>query len=172
MKKKSMILPFLAAGMILSSSIGSVWAYFTTYVEAQGGYTLSLGEETSIEESFSSWTKHVTIKADADSGPVYVRARAYCSAYPVEYSDAGGKWTPGSDGFYYYSDMINANEATEELLVKISDVPSDKVEQKDFNVIVIYETTPVQYREDGSPKDAVEIDWNAGLDITTVEGGI
>lgn len=171
MKKNNVILAFLAAGLVAASSVGSAWAYFTTYVEAQGGHAISLGDQTTIEESFSSWTKHVAITADEGSEPVYVRAKAYCSAYTVTYSDESGKWTPGSGDYYYYSDILRAKETTDELLVQIRDVPSDEVEQKDFNVIVIYETTPVQYHEDGTPLGADEIDWDVALDITTVEGG-
>ena len=67
MKKKNVILALLAAGLVLTSSVGSAWAYFTTYVEAQGGVTISLGDETDVEETFSSWTKHVSITVDENS---------------------------------------------------------------------------------------------------------
>ena len=39
-------------------------------------------------------------------------------------------------------------------------------------MVIIYETTPVQYDENGKPLPASEIDWNDKLDITRVEGGV
>ena len=44
MKKKSIFVAAFAAAMVAAASVGSAWAYFTTYAEAQGGYTISLGE--------------------------------------------------------------------------------------------------------------------------------
>lgn len=178
MKKKQIFLGFLAAGLVMSSSVGSVWAYFTTYVEARGGEVISLGDETSVTEEFSQWTKHIRITSDADSKPVYVRAKAFCSAYEIQYIDPNAadsdseKWTPGADDYYYYSGIVEGGGETTELLVHIKDVPSEEVDQKDFNVVIIYETTPVQYDENGKPLPASEIDWNDKLDITRVEGGV
>ena len=178
MKKKQIFLGFLAAGLVMSSSVGSAWAYFTTYVAARGGEVISLGDETSVTEEFSQWTKHIRITSDADSKPVYVRAKAFCSAYEIQYIDPNAadsdseKWTPGADDYYYYSGIVEGGGETTELLVHIKDVPSEEVDQKDFNVVIIYETTPVQYDENGKPLPASEIDWNDKLDITRVEGGV
>ena len=175
MKRKHVFLAFLAAGLVLTGSIGSALAYFTTYVEARGGAVISLGDQTTVTEEFSQWTKHIRITSDADSGPVYVRAKAFCSAYEFVYTDPSedkNKWMPGADDYYYYSDIVEGGGTTEELLIQIKDVPSTDVEQKDFNVIVIYETTPVQYDENGTPIPAKDIDWNGKLDITRVEGGV
>ena len=180
MKKKNVFLTFLAAGLILTGSIGGARAYFTTYVEAQGGYPLSMGDETTVEEDFSNWTKHVAITREADSEPVYLRARAFCSAYELTYSDGSGKWTPGGDGYYYYSDSSDLwtsvadtegeeeQVRAEELLVQILNVPSGEAEQKDFNVVVVYETTPVRYNDAGNPY----ADWSSTLDNGMVEGGV
>lgn len=188
MKKKNIIPAVLAAGLVLSASVGSAWAYFTTYVEAQGGYTLSLGDETTIRENFGSWRKSLLVTSDEGSEPVYVRARAFSGElYPVAYSDMdqgkypvkyddkdypyneGGVWTPNADGYYYYSNILYGGGHTNVLEVTIQDVPED-VTEKEFNVVVIYETTPVQYREDGTPYGPEEIDWDAAkLEVT--EGG-
>ena len=78
MKKKNVLLAALAVSLTLSAGAGSAWAYFTTYANASGGYTLSLGAKTTVSENFSSWTKHVVITSQADSKPVYVRAKAFC----------------------------------------------------------------------------------------------
>ena len=169
MKHTNKILFLLAAIMIVTTAgIGSAWAYFTTYCSAKGGYTIELGDQTEIEEEFSNWTKHVSITSAADSQPVYVRARGYCgSSYSLIYSDSTGKWTPGDDGWYYYSDVVNASESTDTLDIRIEGVPSDVTDPASFNVAVVYETTPVQYHEDGS----AYADWNITLYTGNVEGG-
>ena len=165
MKKKNICLAVFAAVLILAGSAGSAWAYFTTYVEAQGTQTIALGDQTTIEEPKPvDWTKTVTITSDEDSQPVYVRARAFSgSQYPLEYSGSK-KWTPGAGGYYYYSDILYAGGKTEELKVKINGVPEEIKESMELNVAVIYETTPVLYDENGDPY----ADWNGDV---TVEGG-
>lgn len=168
MKKKTVYLAALALVLTLSASIGSAMAYFTTHVEAEGRYRLELGNETGIDEEFSDWTKHVTIRNTSESQPVYVRVRAFAgSEYELSYLDASGKWTPGADGYYYYSNILNAGEAADMLDIRISNVPEELKESVSFNVAVIYESTPVQYDENGDPY----ADWSIKLDSGDAEGG-
>lgn len=167
MKRRNMYLTALAFVLIFTTAIHSAWAYFTTYAEARGGYTLSLGDETTVGEEFSAWTKHVTITTSEDSEPVFIRARAFCgSEYSLVYSDASGKWTPNSDGYYYYSDVVPGGGHTEVLDIKIENVPADVKDSDSFNVVVIYETTPALYREDGTPY----ADWTRKVDTGEVKG--
>lgn len=141
MKMKNIFLLALSIVLILATSMNSALAYFTTYAEAKGGYTIHLGG-TNIEEQFSNWTKHVTITSEPNSQPVYVRAKAFAGGqYELSYGGKG--WTQGDDGYYYYDEILRAGEATTELLIKINDVPESAVEGDHFNVIVIYETTSV-----------------------------
>ena len=51
MKKTKYLLTLLAAGTILTAGIGQAMAYFTTYVEAEGNFTIRLGDETKITET-------------------------------------------------------------------------------------------------------------------------
>lgn len=172
MKKNLKFLAVLAVVLVLGSSIGSAWAYFTTYTSARGGYVMKLGDETEIGEKFSEWTKHVSITSDENSEPVYVRAKAFCgSKYTLVYSSENNKWTAGDDGYYYYSDIVYGGQTTEELLVKIENVPEGE-DADSFDVVVIYETTPVLYHEDGTPY----ADWSlvlvdAAAPAAAAEGG-
>ena len=53
-------------------------------------------------------------------------------------------------------------------MVKIENVPVEDVKDgSEFNVVVIYETTPVLYDESGKPY----ADWNAKQEARAVEGG-
>lgn len=168
MKRKEILLAVLAFVLVLSSAAGNAWAYFTTYAEAQGGHPIKLNPDTDIEEGFSNWTKTVSIVSADDSEPVYVRVKAFSgSEYGLVYSTDSDKWVPGADDYYYYSDILYAGERTDALKIEIKDVPdSKKAEIGDsLNVVVIYERTPVQYNEDGSPY----ADWNIKLENDTSE---
>ncbi|MCI8513299.1 MAG: hypothetical protein HFI93_01510 [Lachnospiraceae bacterium] len=158
---------FLVAGMILTAGITSASAYFTTYTEAEGGYPIALGDTTTIYETVSEWTKHLRITNQEGSEPVYVRARAYCGRmYSLSYESESEYWSkaPDEEGFYYYNKILEAGETAEELRIRITNPPQDASDS--FNVIVIYESTPVQYDENGNPY----MDWNLKLD-STVETG-
>ncbi len=170
MKKINGLLAAAAVMLVLSAAIGSAWGYFTTFVEVRGGHTLKLGSRTEIDEEFSDWTKRVSISSKPDSVPVYIRAKAFCgSEYQLTYSDKNKKWTEGEDGYYYYSDILYGGQTADELLVKIENIPADAdVKDSDnFNVVVIYESTPVLYDKDGQPY----ADWDAELETGNVEGG-
>lgn len=160
MKRMRYLLPVLALSLVMTAGIGKAWAYFTTYASAQGGIPIELGSETEITERFSSWIKHLTITNDEGSEPVYIRARAfYGGNYTVTYEGTG--WSAGEDGYYYYDGIVEGGGSTSELLVKIGGIPEEDLkDQQTFNIIVIYESTPVQYHEDGTPY----ADWTAVLD--------
>ena len=154
----------LTAGVVFTPKIHSADAYFTTSTGAAGGRTLQVGSNPDIEEEFSGWIKTVIVSNGEDSQPVYVRARAFGgSAYTLQYQDESGRWTAGEDGYYYYSDIVGAGESTSPLRVGIDGIPE---EGGSFNVAVIYESTPVQYHEDGSPY----ADWEIRLETLGTTG--
>lgn len=163
MKKKDIIpkkilLAVLTAAVALTPAVGSSSAYFTTYTGAAGGRILQVGSQPDMEEEFSGWVKTVTITNSEGSQPVYVRARAFSgSSYSLNYQDETGSWTPGNDGFYYYSEIVEGGGAAAPLKVAISGIPEG---EGSFNVAVIYESTPVQYHEDGTPY----ADWSIKLE--------
>ena len=76
MKLKKLLLPLLAAVLVLSAAVPSAMAYFTTYTRAKGGYTIRLSRTTTITEEYGDWQKSVTIQ-NTEGGAVFVRARAY-----------------------------------------------------------------------------------------------
>lgn len=184
MKKKTigyLGLSLLTAASVLTAGVSGALAYFTTYTGAEGGHVVHLGDRTQIRESFDSWTKHVTVTSDPESEPVYVRARAFCARYGFRYQPSSERWTTGKGGwneivpegadeYYYYTEILNGGESTEVLDVVI-DIPSKEEDEKfedgdNFNVIVIYESTPVRYHEDGTPY----ADWTQTLDVVTDTG--
>lgn len=143
--KKSLCLAAAALTLTAGISAGTAMAYFTTYTEASGGVTLNMGfSETIPKEDFSNWTKHVSVENTGDYD-CYIRVKALAgSKYQdgLQYSDSDGKWTPGEDGYYYYSDPIAPGESTSVLDIRIDSKESDA----SFNVVVVQESTksPVQ----------------------------
>ena len=169
MKHKNLILTALAVTMLLAGTVGSALSYFTANTEAVGSKSIELGDSTTVTEDFSNWIKHVAVTSEADSQPVYIRVKAFCgSEYSLVYSDGDGSWTPGSEGYYYYNPIVNAGETTSALDIRIENIPADVKDADSFNVVVIYESTPVQYREDGTPY----ADWSLKLTTGTTEGGV
>lgn len=149
-KKKNILLTLAALTLTAGLSVGSAMAYFTTYATAAGSAQLKLGSTvTKIDETVTEWTKHITI-SNTGNFDCYIRVKAFAGEVYQErlvFSDASGKWTPGADGFWYYSDILPVGSSSEELLIKIDNLEKEE----NFNVIVVQECTPVAYDESGSP---------------------
>lgn len=159
MKKKNIFLFALAIVLILATSISGALAYFTTFAEAKGGYVIELGNGTElVEQRFSDWTSRVFVFNSENSQPVYVRAKAFAGN---EYylSCYGDGWTRSKDGYLNYDEILYGGATTSELNVEIQNLPDEgaleNIRKKrggvHFNVVVIYETTPVLYDENGTP---------------------
>lgn len=153
MKKRSVLFAVAVVALILASNLPLAWGYFSTYTEASGRVQIQGRRiDTEIEEpDVSEWTKHVKITNSEDGSPVYIRAKAFCgSEYELVY-DGQGHWSQGADGYYYYDGILEAGGETPELLVKINNPPEKPVDGQEFNVVVIYESTPVRYDANGRP---------------------
>ncbi len=162
---KTICLAAAALILVTAVTIGSAMAYFTTYVTAKGGYVVELGfTKTEIKEEVEYGKKVIALTNTGDFD-CYVRMKALTGdAYKdsLEYLEPenAGKWTPGADGFYYYSDIVAPSETTSELVVRFS-FPEGK-EPTDFNVIIIQECTPVLYDENGKPY----ANWSVIADVS------
>ena len=164
--KKHTFLFVLAAVLIILSTAVPVLAYFTATVHVKGSRTISLGSSAQMEENFGSWQKKIVVRADDDSQPVYVRVRAFAgSTFELEY-DSDGSWYDGGDGFWYYTEILNAGENTSELVVTIKNIPDDPAAGDAFSIAVIQEYTPVRYTSSGEAYS----DWDSQLE-TVMEGG-
>ena len=168
MKRLNILLSGLLLVMILSTSIGTALAYFTANTQAEGAVPITLGDREEINEDFDNWVKHVTITSDEDSEPVFIRAKVFYSvASGLTTSISGSGWSLGEEGHYYYSEIVKGGETTSVLDVAIGNIPQDAEEGDEFNVVVIYESTPVRYEADGT----AYADWDHILDTGTQEGG-
>ena len=156
--KKTLCLAGTALLLTAGLSVGSAMAYFTTYTQVSGGVTLSLGMTTTTpEETVDNWTKHVTVQNTGDYD-CFVRVRAFAGAqYQDGLTYSGNNWSLADDGYYYYSQIVEAGSSTEDVLdIRIA---HENIDQ-DFNVIVVQESAPVIYDENGNPTG----DWDHILD--------
>lgn len=169
--RKTICLASLALILVANLAIGGVLAYFTTYTVAKGGVTLNLGfAKAEINEEVVDGKKELVLINTGDFG-CYVRMKALTGdAYKdtIIYEEPGGlgKWTPGADGFYYYSDIVPAAGFTEQINVGFT-FPADPDGEgeevpPDFNVIIIQECSPVLYDEEGNPY----VDWDVKADVS------
>ena len=74
-----------------------------------------------------------------------------------------------ADGYYYYNSAVPGGGKTSELSLKIENIPEDPEDMERFNVVVIYESTPVRYHEDGSAFTVEETDWDEIVDTGSTE---
>ena len=193
MNKRKWLLVLLTFALIISAGIQPTIAYFTTYVRAKGGHKVSIGDTTTIEESFKDWTKTVKIRNKKGSEPVYIRAKVVYTDLSGElgFTASGTGWTElQDDGYYYYSSAnpttntitvngrsVNAmtgltalegGQPTEDFVVKITKIPADPEKGTKFSVTVVYESTPVRYDASGNPY----ADWDAKIvKVDSTTGG-
>ncbi len=163
------LLAVLAIVAVLGISVKDSLAYFTTYARARGGRELTLGNTTEIEEEYDG-QKHIRVSSQGNAD-CYVRVKVFAGSL-VELTYGGsGKWAPGADGYYYYSDVVPAGGMTEELLVSIHASGEMKELGTDFDVIVIQECAPVMYDGDGNPYPPSDGEvWARSFEVDT-EGG-
>ena len=187
MRKRNLILIALVFALIICATIQPAIAYFTTYARAKGGHEVTLGDKTTITEKVSNWTKGVTIANEEGSAPVFIRAKVlYEGKYTIAVSGAG--WTAlQDDGYYYYGvnptqlTVLDENQSTSQLSVEIQGIPTKSSAEgadntafeqlkdgESFSVVVVYESTPVRYHEDGT----AYANWDAQIvEVGSTTGG-
>lgn len=149
------VLCLAAAGLVLAgtATVGSAYAYFTTYVQTSGKIAMELGRtETEIEEQVKDGMKIVQVKNTGEYA-CYVRVTAFAgSEYTLTYEDGGsGNWFDGGDGYWYYKELLQPGETTESMQIKLpSELFEHVTDEKDLNVIVIQECAPESYDDAGN----------------------
>lgn len=148
MKKKRILLLLLEIFGLLA--IGGIVAYFTSGDTADNLITIGSNEIEIVEEfdppdeltPNSTFHKDVKFENTGES-PCYIRVAVkftdmdigkYCSM------DYNPKWVEGTDGYWYYPDLVNPGEQTESLFttVTIGDVPVETI--TGFDIIVYGES--------------------------------
>lgn len=176
--RRTLLLALTALLLSLGAAAGSAMAYFTTYVTAQGGHELSLGFTTTIpNEKVSDWSKTITL-TNTGERDCYVRLKVFAgSSYTLTYEfDQNGGWSLGSDGYYYWHEILRPGETAghtgggetpdDAFVVRIGK-PQDA--NQSFNIIVVQECTPVPFDENGNPLAWDQVDWSRTADVVKTE---
>lgn len=166
MKKKIIFLLALSILLVTAVTMNSTLAYFTTYAQAKGGYTIHLGHGgTSMETQVEGGYHHVVITNDGQ--PAYVRVRVFTpSDFRSTIGSSDNKWVYDGNGYWYYNEILGVG-STSELLVEITPPEThvnDAGDQR--HVIIIYESTPQQFDDHGNTIEPKKADWNR-----EIEGG-
>ena len=160
MKNRNILIIFMIIAVCLIS-VPSAMAYFTTYARVKGTKPVSLKEVVRLKEEEISGNKRVTIRADRDSDPVFVRVRAYASAEIeglMDYVYESGEWNETADGWFEYRKVLMPGEEA------TMDIEIDKLnlEMTQFNVIVVYEYIPAISDGNGGYVKDWDAEWTGG----------
>lgn len=152
MKFRHYFLLIAAVLALLTASVGGAVAYFTANASAAGQRSLSISKPTThVEETVVSGTKHVTVVNDADSQPVFVRVRAFCgAAYELETGSEDANWVQRGE-FWAYAQPLQPGSSTSELLIHLKNLPAGTQDVRQFNIVVVEETSPVLCTPQGEP---------------------
>ncbi len=181
-------------GLTAVCGFGGTYAYFTYLREMKNRFTVGHNEITVTEEydppdeiipgEETSFFKKVQVE-NTGSVPCYVRVRLeysdsdmkqFCTnvlgenrAPAEEWGDrieefSDGRWIFGTDGWYYYRDVLEVGERTDRLLEKVEvSVPQELEDRiKEFEILVYGESIQTminQAREDGKPTAAEADDY-------------
>ena len=172
MKNKTTAILVTAALLLASAGIGKAAAYFTTYAEVKGSMPIHLGDTTTITEETDGTEKEVTITNSLNSNKaVWVRAKAITGEKYKEglvYSETEN-WTEDGE-WHIYNEPLEPGE-TAQMHVSITDWPKEDV-GKDFNVVIVYETTPaVEDGEKDGELSYLAADWKGSASNGAEEGG-
>lgn len=147
MKKKSIFLVALSIILLIAATANSTLAYFTSYITAEGGYTLNLQKG------------RVTVLTDVDGGchwvqlvnsegnlPIYVRGR-FIVPDGCTLEMGGQGWTEG-DGYWSYTSILNPGEETTQLQATVTRLAG--YDPDSYDIVFIYETSPVLRDQNGN----------------------
>ena len=82
------------------------------------------------------------------------------SSYTLTYEfDQNGGWSLGSDGYYYWHEILRPGETAGH--TGGGETPDD--------VIVVQECTPVPFDENGNPLAWDQVDWSRTADVVKTE---
>lgn len=181
-------------GLTAVCGFGGTYAYFTYLREMKNRFTVGHNEITVTEEydppdeiipgEETSFLKKVQVE-NTGSVPCYVRVRLeysdsdmkqFCTnvlgenrAPAEEWGDrieefSDGRWIFGTDGWYYYRDVLKVGERTDRLLEKVEVSVPQELEDgiKEFEILVYGESIQTminQAGEDGKPTAAEADDY-------------
>lgn len=172
---KHKLLSLLLILLVFFVSVPSTLSYFFTYVETSGTVTVKLYDDSEIIEEVpgDDPIKNITIKADDNSDPIFVRVKVF-AADDVTISTNSEGWSL-IDGYYEYVNPIDGfdsdsefQRSTSTLKLEIT-IPKTTSEEDavEKHVVVVYEATPAIFENGSWTKN-----WNITINKNAnAEGG-
>lgn len=161
MNKKLIAIASTALVLTAAVSIAPSMAYFTATATTAGKAAIKIEDtHTTVEEKHkddSAQTKVISL-TNEKAVPCFTRVLVVMPN-GVEATYSGEGWELGTDGYYYYDSVVEANGKAADLTIdftvddaKMAKENPDKLdsEYRDFNIIVIPESSKVLYAADGS----------------------
>lgn len=160
MSNKKIMLSVLALMLVLTATIGTTLAYFTTFTSAEGRHPISLGTTTTTTEIIDGVNKEITITNSNPGNDAYIRVKAFYGS-DADVTMVGSDWKQGEDGWWYYNKILAPGETTSMIkaFVEIKEDAADK-----FDIVVVHES--IQAFDPSV--SAIDANWDDVLDI---EGG-
>lgn len=157
MKKKSILIVLAVLLVFIATApIQESFAYFTAHDEASGEAVVDLTWSTELKEDIDNNEKHITI-VNTGKTPVIARVRVFAAEYANTTPGSGWISKTDTDGWWYYSEILQPGQSTSELLVSIVGDPG-----YDFEIVVVHESSRVVYK-DG--KLATPDGWSYAPDV-------
>lgn len=168
MNKVMMTLKSLAqrAGLVAAATViclvavaGTAFAYFTDYVAANGSKTLNLEYSTETKEELDGLDKHITM-TNTGNTEVFVRVQLFYGegsnqnvtvTVPGEGTGEGWSQDAADSHVWNYAGTLAPGQSTSQLVV---DVTANET-IKDYNIVVIGQTSPVLYDENNDPYPSI-----------------
>ena len=151
------VMAALALLLVLTAKTGISSAYFTTYTEADGSGVIAVKPDVEIDEHVNNLQKVISLKNSGNCA-CWGRVKIICPAGVTYAVPEDGHWVGQEDGYYEYIGIIPASGSTAVPLTVNITVEDSEIVADTFNVIVIEESIPVQYDEQG--REIYPPDWN------------
>ena len=151
------VMAALALLLVLTAKTGISSAYFTTYTETAGSGVIAVKPDVEIDEQVHNLQKVIHLMNKGNCA-CWGRVKLIYPAGLTCTVSGGGHWVASEDGYYVYDAVIPANGRTADALTVNIAVEDGEVIADTFNVIVIEESIPVQYDEQG--REIYPPDWN------------
>lgn len=154
-----------------SLTVSPAMAFFTANTGASGVRGIRFGVDTKLEEEIVNSEKQVRVRNTGKS-PCWVRAKIFYGESGTEglapsVTVEGINWSQGDDGWYYYTELLEAPEREEdEKVTELLKVSYEAPENApDYDIIVVYEYMPFMGEEEGGGRAAWEkADWKQKAD--------
>ena len=170
--KRTILLSALAVMSAISiMSVGPTYAYLKLEAPShpENSFTAAASVDPTVNDDYS-------VSVGETNYSVYVRAAivvtwkdsegAILATAPVEGTDytiaSGAKWTPDSDGFYYYNEAVRSGQSTDALITSVSPIRNAPEEGYSLSVDVVAQTIQAKGTTVGGTKAIVDA-WNKSM---------